>query len=57
MMQELHAAVHTMEVSAPAVEPMREDEEEERRGRVWGGRRKGSSSTDDLAPRQVPARQ
>ena len=50
---------HAMEASGPAAEPMREDEEEEEeQGEGMGEtRRKGSSSTEDLVLRQVPAPQ
>ena len=57
-MQQLHVVGHTMEVSATMVEPMREDEEEEEEeeGEGMGEyRRKASSSTEHLAPRQAPA--
>ena len=45
-----------MEASGPMSEPTREDKEEEEEGEgMEEDRRKGSSSTDNLVPRQVLA--
>ena len=47
-----------MGVSAPTMEPMREDKEEQEEGEgVEQDRRKGSSSTNDMVLGQAPALQ
>ena len=57
-MLELHAVGHAMGASAPVAEPMREDEEEEGEGEgVEEDRRRGSSSTDNLALGRAPVLQ
>ena len=59
-MLELVAVGHTMGMSVPTVEPMREGEEEEEEEDGKGmeeDRRKGSSSTGDLVPGWVPVLQ
>ena len=60
VLREVLTAEHTMEGSAPMMEPLREEEEEEEgKGEGQGveeDKRKGSSATIDLAPWQVPSR-
>ena len=49
---------HAVEVSAPVVEPLGEKEEEEEGGEgMQEDKKKGSSFTSDIAPRQVPVLQ
>ena len=57
-LQEVLAVEHTVEVSVPAVEPMGEEKEEKKEGEgMEEDRRRGSSSTGNLAPRLVPVLQ
>ena len=55
-MLKLLAAEHAVGMSAPTAEPIREDEDKEEEGKgVEKDKRKGSSSTGNLAPGWVPA--
>ena len=57
-MQQQPLVDHVLVASAAVVEPMRRDEEEEDKGEgIEEGMAKGSSSTEDFAPKQMPALQ